>query len=101
MNRYLKLPARFLLVLLGTILIAAGMTSVSLADTATDFHGRSNFEILEATSTWAHFTIDDSCNDTDENCTVIVGSNVVDDTITDIEPKPTPSLKVESTSRQH
>ena len=34
MHQHSKLPARFLLVLLGTILIAAGMASVSLA---TDF----------------------------------------------------------------
>ena len=36
MNRYSKLPARFLLVLLGTILIVVGLTSVSLA-TETEF----------------------------------------------------------------
>ena len=74
MNRHAKLPARFLLVLLGTILIVAGLTSVSLATTTT-FHGTGNFEILEATSTKAHFTIDDSCSDTDENCTVVVTRN--------------------------
>lgn len=72
MNRYSKLPARFLLVLLGTILIAAGMTSVSLADTNTDFHGTSDFQILQASSTKAYFTIDDSCDEIDENCTVVV-----------------------------
>lgn len=72
MNRHSKLPARFLLVLLGTILIAAGLTSVSLADTNTDFHGSDDFEILEATNTRAYFTIDDDCGDTDENCTVVV-----------------------------
>ena len=72
MNRHSKLPARFLLVLLGTILIVAGLTSVSLADRTTSFHGTSNFEILSATSTTAHFTIDDDCDDTDENCTVVV-----------------------------
>jgi len=74
MHRPLKLPARFLLVLLGAVLIAAGMTSVSLADTNTDYHGTSNFKILEANSTRAYFTIDDDCGDTDENCTVVVRS---------------------------
>ena len=72
MHRQSKLPARFLLVLLGTILIVVGMTSIVLADTNTNFHGSSNFRILEATSTRAYFTIDDDCNDTDENCTVVV-----------------------------
>ena len=45
MNRHSKLPARFLLVLLGTILIVAGMTSVSLANTPTEFHG-SYFDLV-------------------------------------------------------
>ena len=72
MNRQSKLPARFLLVLLGTILITAGMTSVSQARTETQFHGPDEFIILKATSTTAYFTIDDSCEDIDENCTVIV-----------------------------
>ena len=72
MNRHSNLPARCLLVLLGTILIAVGMTSVSLARTETRFHGPDEFIILKATSTRAYFTIDDSCEDIDENCTVIV-----------------------------
>ncbi len=72
MHRHSKLPARFLLVLLGTILIAAGMTSVSLARTETRFHGPDEFAVLEANSTRAYFTIDDDCDDTDENCTVVV-----------------------------
>ena len=72
MNRHSKLPARCLLVLLGTVLIAAGMTSVSLAREETLFHGPDEFIVLKATTTMAHFTIDDSCGDIDENCTVIV-----------------------------
>ncbi|MYC62456.1 MAG: hypothetical protein F4X16_06425 [Caldilineaceae bacterium SB0661_bin_34] len=72
MHRQSKLPARFLLVLLGTVLIAVGMTSVSLARTETEFHGTNDFIILEATSTKAYFTIDDDCGDIDENCTVVV-----------------------------
>ena len=48
------------------------MTSVSLARTETEFHGTNDFIILEATSTKAYFTIDDDCDDTDENCTVVV-----------------------------
>ena len=75
MHRHSKLPARFLLMLLGTILIAAGMTSVSLARTETEFHGMDDFIILEATSTTAYFTIDDSCGDIDENCTIRVIRN--------------------------
>lgn len=74
MNRHSKLLAKLLLMLLGTILIAVGMTSIVLADTNTNFHGSSNFRILEATSTRSYFTIDDDCNDTDENCTVVVRS---------------------------
>ena len=72
MNRHSKLPARFLLVLLGAVLIAAGMTSVSLARAETQFHGPDEFIVLEATRTMAHFTVDDSCGDIDENCTVVV-----------------------------
>ena len=72
MNRHSKLPAKLLLVLLGTILITAGMTSVSLARTETKFHGPDEFIILKATTKMAHFTIDDSCEDIDENCTVVV-----------------------------
>ena len=75
MHRQSKLPARFLLVLLGTVLIAVGMTSVSLARTETEFHGTNDFIILEATSTKAYFTIDDDCDDIDENCTVVVIRN--------------------------
>ena len=71
MNRHSKLPARFLLVLLGTILIAAGMTSVSLANTNTTW-GDSYFDVVEASSGTAHFAINTSCDDTDENCTVSV-----------------------------
>ncbi|MYC62453.1 MAG: hypothetical protein F4X16_06410 [Caldilineaceae bacterium SB0661_bin_34] len=75
MNRYLKLPARFLLVLLGTILIAAGMTSVSLANTETDWGG-SYFDVVEASARTAHFAIDRSCDDIDENCTVTVSGTL-------------------------
>ena len=73
MNRYSKLPARFLLVLLGTILIAAGMTSVSLATPVdTDFLG-GYFDIVESTESTAYFDITrGDCDDTDENCTVKV-----------------------------
>ena len=46
MNRHSKLPARFLLVLLGTILIVAGLTSVSLATETTSFHGTSYFDVV-------------------------------------------------------
>ena len=70
MNRYSKLPARFLLVLLGTILIAAGMTSISLA-TDTVFEG-SHFDVVEARSTYAWFSITRDCDDIDENCAVKV-----------------------------
>ena len=76
MNQHSKMPARCLLVLLGTILIAVGMTSVSLARTETPFHGPNEFIILKATSTRAHFTIDDSCEDIDENCTVTVRTSL-------------------------
>ena len=69
MNRYSKLPARFLLVLLGTILITAGMTSVSLANTPTpNFHG-SYFDLVHSSSTRAYFAINTRCDETDENCT--------------------------------
>ena len=70
MNRYLKLPARFLLVLLGTILITAAMTSVSLA-TETEWGG-SYFDVVKASTNTAYFSINTSCDDTDENCTVKV-----------------------------
>ena len=70
MNRHSKLPARFLLVLLGTILIAAGMTSISLA-TTTDFEG-GYFDVVEARSTYAWFSITRDCDDIDENCAVRV-----------------------------
>lgn len=71
MNRHTKLPARFLLVLLGTILITAGLTSVSLASTPTDFEG-SWFDVIEARSTYAWFSITRDCDDIDENCAVRV-----------------------------
>ena len=73
MNRYSKLPARFLLVLLGTILIAAGMTSVSLATPVdTDFLG-GYFDIVKSTASTAYFDITrGDCDDIDENCTVKV-----------------------------
>ena len=77
MNRYSKLPARFLLVLLGTILIAAGMTSVSLA-TDTDLHG-SYFDVVEAGSRYAYFSINRSCEDKDENCAVMVSGTLPTD----------------------
>ena len=70
MNRYSKLPARFLLVLLGTILITAGLTSVSLA-TETDFGG-GYFDVVEAGSRYAWFSINRDCDDVDENCAVKV-----------------------------
>ncbi len=76
MHQHLKLPARFLLVLLGTILITAGMTSVSLARTETQFHGTDDFIILKATNSTAYFTIDNDCDDIDKNCTVIVRRNI-------------------------
>ncbi len=73
MNRHSKLPARFLLVLLGTILIAAGLTSVSLA-TETEFEGR-YFDVVRAESGYAWFSIETSCDDEDENCAVkVVGT---------------------------
>ncbi len=71
MNRYSKLPARFLLVLLGTILIVAGMTSVSLANDPTTFHD-DYFDLVESTTRTAYFAIDEDCRETDENCTVKV-----------------------------
>ena len=75
MNRYSKLPARFLLVLLGTILIAAGMTTVSLANTPTDWGG-DYFDVVEASGRTAYFAINTSCSQTDENCTVKVTGDV-------------------------
>ena len=75
MNRYSKLPARFLLVLLGTILIAAGMTSVTLAQESTSFHG-SLFDVIEATDREAWFSINSNCDDKDENCAVRVTGDV-------------------------
>ena len=71
MNRYSKLPARFLLVLLGTILIAAGMTSVSLANDPTNW-GNNYFDVVEVSGNTAYFAIDDECEDRDDNCTVAV-----------------------------
>ncbi len=74
MNRYSKLPARFLLVLLGTILITAGMTSVSLA-TETNFEG-GYFDVVRASSGSAWFSINRDCDDEDENCAVrVTGSH--------------------------
>lgn len=73
MNRYSKLPARFLLVLLGTILIAAGMTSVSLATET--IWGGSLFEVVDASAGTAWFSITTSsrCDeDVKENCAVKV-----------------------------
>ena len=71
MSRHAKLPARFLLVLLGTILIAAGMTSVSLAN-VTEYQG-GYFEVVEAGSNYAWFSITwGGCHDIDENCAVKV-----------------------------
>ncbi len=70
MNRHSKLPVRFLLVLLGTILIAAGMTSVSLAS-RTYYYG-DYFGVVEADSDHAWFSITQSCDDVDENCAVKV-----------------------------
>ena len=79
MNRYLKLPARFLLVLLGTALIAVGMNSVSLAATDTpDYYG-SLFEVVEASSGTAYFAIISNCDGRDHNCTVKVTGNPDDD----------------------
>ena len=74
MNRYLKLPARFLLVLLGTILIAAGMTSVSLAN------DRNHFP-RQTISTWSNppqraSRSIRSCDDRDDNCTVQVSGTL-------------------------
>ena len=70
MNRHSKLPAQFLLVLLGAILIAAGLTSVSLAADTT--WGSSYFNVVEANATTAYFAVTADCADTDENCTVKV-----------------------------
>ena len=74
MSRYSKLPARFLLVLLGTILILTGMTSVSLANW-TDYHNP-YFRVVEAGSNYAWFSltwgIAGDCDDIDENCAVKV-----------------------------
>ena len=71
MSRRSKLPARFLLVLLGTILILAGMTSVSLAN-VTEYQG-GYFEVVEAGSNYAWFSITwGGCHDIDENCAVKV-----------------------------
>ncbi|MCY3657530.1 MAG: hypothetical protein OXG36_00740 [Caldilineaceae bacterium] len=70
MNRYSKLPAKFLLVLLGTILIVVGLTSVSLA-TETDFES-GYFDVVEARSGHAWFSITRDCDDIDENCAVQV-----------------------------
>ena len=87
MNRHSKLPAKFLLVLIGTILIAAGLTSVSFAaDTA---WGGSYFDVVEASATTAYFAVTGDCEDTDENCTVKV-TGALNDTFdagndTDIE----------------
>ncbi|MXZ25857.1 MAG: hypothetical protein F4Y80_13565, partial [Caldilineaceae bacterium SB0665_bin_21] len=74
MNRYSKLPARFLLVLLGTVLIVAGMASVALA-TETEYHG-SYFDVVEATATTAYFSINSSCDGRDHNCTVKVSGTL-------------------------
>ncbi|MYA05132.1 MAG: hypothetical protein F4Y37_11075 [Caldilineaceae bacterium SB0664_bin_22] len=73
MNRHSKLPSRFLLVLLSTILIAAGMTSISLAARTdwTHYYG-GYFAVIEADSDYAWFSIDESCDDIDENCAVKV-----------------------------
>ena len=74
MGRHSKLPARFLLVLPGTILILAGMTSVSLANW-TDYHNP-YFKVVEAGSNHAWFAltwgISGDCDDIDENCAVKV-----------------------------
>ena len=78
MNRHSKLPARFLLVLLGTILLAAGLTSVSLAADTT--WGGSYFDVVEASATTAYFAVTADCADTDENCTVKV-TGTLDDTL--------------------
>ena len=68
--------------LLGTILIAAGMTSVSLA-TETDFEGR-YFDVVEASSNHAWFSIETSCDDEDENCAVkVVGTPAGTGNLTD------------------
>ena len=54
MNRHSKLPARFLLGLLGAVLITAGMTSVSLAS-RTYYYG-DYFAVVEAESNYAWFS---------------------------------------------
>ncbi len=71
MHQHPKLPAKFLWVLLGTVLIAAGMTSVSLANEPTNFHD-DYFDLVRSTTNTAYFAIDESCRETDENCTVEV-----------------------------
>ena len=74
MNRHSKLPARFLLVLLGTILIVAGLTSVSVA-TETNFES-GYFDVVEARSGYAWFSVNRDCDDIDENCAVkVTGSH--------------------------
>ena len=70
MNRNSKLPARFLLGLLGAVLITAGMTSVSLAS-RTYYYG-DYFAVVEAGSNYAWFSINQDCDDVDENCAVKV-----------------------------
>ncbi len=75
MRRHSKLPVRFLLVLLGTILILAGMTSVSQAN-RTDYHG-GYFEVVEAGSNYAWYllhwgTLEGTCDEVDHNCAVKV-----------------------------
>ena len=74
MSRHSKLPARFLLVLLGAILLVAGMTSVSLANW-TDYHNP-YFKVVEAGSNYAWFSliwgIEGECDDIDGNCAVKV-----------------------------
>jgi hypothetical protein len=59
------------LVLLGTILIVAGLTSVSLANTPTDFEN-GYFDVVEAGSGYAWFAITRDCDDIDEHCAVRV-----------------------------
>ena len=70
MNRHSKLPTRFLLGLLGAVLITAGMTSVSLAS-RTYYYG-DYFAVVEAGSNYAWFSINQDCDDVDENCAVKV-----------------------------
>ena len=87
MHRQSKLPTKFLLVLLGAILITAGVTSVSLAADTT--WGGSYFDVVTASATTAYFAVTADCEDTDENCTVKV-TGALNDTFdagndTDIE----------------